>query len=125
MKSIKFRHLILPLFSLLALTACSPHPGTGVWQASGDNELGFSTLIVAFESKAEFTSMKPVEAKWHCFWSKKTDQSLSLDCTPSTNIDQARKFSIIAKDKMNAEFREGDKLIANLKRIDADPSLTK
>jgi len=117
------------LFSIavcaLFLSACSPHPSTGVWQATADNELGFSKLIVAFEGKAEFSSTKPVAAKWHCFWGKDTDQSLSLDCTPSTNTDQARKFLIVAQDKMNAEFREGDKLITTLKRLNENPVLTK
>ena len=116
-------YYLLTISSLFLLTSCSPHPGTGVWKTEGENELGLSKIIVAFEGRAEFKSSKPVEANWHCFWGKADDQALNLDCTPSTNIDQARKFVIVSQDKTNAEFRENGKLIAKLKRVDANPVL--
>ena len=116
---------ILALISLFLLTSCSPHPGAGVWVAEGENELGFSKLIVAFEGKAEFKSSKPVEANWHCFWGKADDHSLNLDCSPSSNVDQARKFVIVSTGKMTAEFKENGKLIAKLKRVDENPVLAK
>lgn len=123
----KYFNIRLPLLFVCSflLLGCSPHPGTGVWQSSGDNEFGFSKLIIAFEGKAEFTSTKPAKANWHCFWGKKTESSLSLDCTSSTNTDQSRTFIIITKDKMTAEFHEGDKLITTLKRLDENPVLAK
>lgn len=120
-----YRFYLLIISSLFFLTACSPHPSTGVWEAESENELGLSKLIVAFEGKAEFKSSKPVEANWHCFWGKLDGQTLELDCTPSINTDQARKFIVVSKDKLNAEFRENGKLIAKLKRIDANPVLGK
>jgi len=108
---------------MLSLTACSPHPGTGVWVSEGENNLGLSKIIVAFEGKAEFKTTKPVEANWHCFWGKMDKNTLILDCTPSTHPDQAHQFKIISKQKMTAEFRENGNLITKLKRIDANPVL--
>lgn len=121
--SYHFRCYLLVISSLFFLTSCSPHPSTGVWETASENELGLSELIVAFEGKAEFKSSKPVEANWHCFWGKLDDQTLELDCTSSINTDQARKFVVVSKEKLNAEFRENGKLIAKLKRIDANPVL--
>jgi len=109
---------------MLSLTSCSPHPGTGVWVSEGENNLGLSKIIVAFEGKAEFKTTKPVEANWHCFWGKMDENTLILDCTPSTHPDQAHQFKIISKQKMAAEFRENGNLIAKLKRIDENPVLS-
>jgi len=113
------------LVSLLFLTACSPHAGTGVWVTEGENVLGLTKIIVAFDGRAEFSSSKPVDAKWHCFWGKADDKALNLDCTPSNNVDQARQFVIFSTGKMSAEFQENGKLIAKLKRIDENPVLAK
>lgn len=122
MSRLKFRLLLIAV-SLSLLTACSPHPSSGVWVSKADNSLGLSKMIIAFNGKAEFTTSKPTEAKWHCFWGKQSDKALSLDCTPSTNPDLARKFTVIAVDQMNAEMRENDKVIATLKRVDENPEI--
>ncbi len=38
-------HFLLFLSSILLLTACSPHPGTGVWKTDSDNPLGIEKLV--------------------------------------------------------------------------------
>ncbi len=123
------KHLNYPfviLFScLLILTACSPHPGTGVWSANAENKYGLSKIIIAFNGRAEFTTTRLMKTKWHCFWGKKTKTILSLDCSPASNPEQSRKFTIVSLDKMSAELREAGKPIATLKRVDENPVLTK
>ena len=116
-------YFLLAFISFFGLTACSPHTSTGVWVSSGDNELGISKIIVAFEGRAEFTTVKPVKANWHCFWGKANDQALNLDCTPSTDTKKARKFVITSKDDKTAEFLENNKLIATLIRVNENPVL--
>jgi len=76
------------IITTFLLSACSPHPGSGVWEAVADNEQGISKLTVGFEGKAEFTSSKLNNAVWHCFWSTADKKKLVLDCTPSTNPEQ-------------------------------------
>ena len=126
MKTIKYLAAVFVFyFALSLMTACSPHPGTGVWMANTDNELGISKMIVAFDGRVEFNSSKPENAKWHCFWEKLNKNSLELDCTPSNHVDQPHKFHIISIDKLNAELRENEKLLARLKRLNENPVLPK
>jgi len=62
-----------------ALSSCSPHTGTGVWKATGENDWGIERLVVSFEGRATFVSKKN-NAYCHCFWAtyKDTDKGLSL-----------------------------------------------
>lgn len=115
------------IFSLL-FVGCSPHPGTGVWQANDGNILGITRLVVGFEGRAEFTTSKQDNAVWHCFWGVTGDKELSLECTPSTNPDNNKSFVLTVNDKGFTELREGSssvneaKLLATFVRLDENPS---
>ena len=108
----------------LLLSACSPHPATGVWKATGDNELGIARLVAGFEGRAEFTTSKLDNAVWHCFWGAPDKKVLELTCTPSTNPDQKRAFTLSVNDAGLGELRDVDntKLLATFTRLDEDPS---
>lgn len=107
----------------LLLTACSPHPGTGVWKAVDDNEMGISKLTVSFEGRAEFVSGKKDEKSvWHCFWTTFEKKKLRLDCTPSTNPEQKKSFILSANDQGQAELRDNSTLLASFIRSDENPS---
>jgi len=125
MMSLKPRFFFV-IFSLFLLSACSPHPGTGVWKALADNEMGIERLVVGFEGRAEFVSKKQDNANWHCFWGKLSDTELSLDCTPSTNIELHKDFILTANDQGQAELREvekeGSSPLATFSRLDENPS---
>ena len=113
---------LIVAFSLL-LTACSPHPGTGVWKALGDNEMGISKLTVGFEGRAEFVSGKKDENTiWHCFWATPEKKKLRLDCTPSTNPEQMTSFILSVNDQGQAELRDQSILLASFIRSDENPS---
>jgi hypothetical protein len=120
MKLPSLRFLMLIALSLL-LMACSPHPSTGVWKATAENDMGIDRLVVGFEGRAEFVSKKP-EATWHCFWGKQDEKILSFDCTPSNDPDQKKAFTLTAIDLGSAELREGTKLLATFTRLDENPS---
>lgn len=113
------------IFSLFVLSACSPHPSTGVWKSTTDNALGVSKIVVAFEGRAEFTSTKPIKAVWHCFWGKENEKTLNLDCMPSIDTEQARQFVFVAKSETSAELHENGKVLVTLTRVDENPVLTK
>ena len=108
----------------LFLSACSPHPATGVWKATGDNQLGIDRLVAGFEGRVEFTTTKLDNALWHCFWGAPDKKKLELDCTPSTNTDKKRSFILSVNDAGLAELRDVDdtKLLATFTRLDEDPS---
>lgn len=121
-------HHILILFFAMLLTACSPHPTSGVWKATGDNELGISRLVASFDGKAEFTTSKLDNAEWHCFWTIADKTEISLDCAPSTNPDEKRIFILILNDKGLAELRDGHgqaRILSTFNRLDENPVLKK
>ena len=114
--------LPLALLSLSLLVACSPHPATGVWKAIADNELGINRLVVGYEGRAEFKTSKLDNANWHCFWAAPDKKKLELNCTPSTNPDQKRSFSLNVNDQGVAEFQEKGAVLATFTRVDENPS---
>ncbi len=121
-----FYQRITPIiFFTLLLTACSPHPATGVWKATDDNKLGIARLVAGFEGRVEFTTSKLDNAVWHCFWGISDKTELSLDCTPSTNPEKKRSFILTVNDKGIAELRDSanrSELLATFIRLDENPS---
>ena len=118
--SLRFTSVFIA-FTVL-LSACSPHPGSGVWEAVADNEQGISKLTVGFEGKAEFTSSKLNNAVWHCFWSTADKKKLALNCTPSTNPEQKKSLELNVNEQGMAELRDGSTLLATFKRLNENPS---
>ena len=125
MKVILRTVLVLLVSSLLI--ACSPHPGTGVWQAHESNDMGIQRLVVGFDGRAEFQSTRPDSAIWHCFWARLDAESLRLDCTPSTNPVKKKTFVLSTADRDSAKLLDDDnqkkQLIATLSRVDENPQL--
>jgi len=116
------------IFSLLALTltfllsACSPHPTSGVWQATEDNEPGIEKLVVAFDGKAYFTTSKYDDTKWHCFWTANSAFESDLKCTPSTNPDREEDYSLTTNKQGMSQLHHNNQLIASFIRLNENPS---
>ena len=89
--------------ALLLLSACTPHLGSGVWEAVADNEQGISKLTVGFEGRAEFTSSKRNNTVWHCFWTTADKKKLAFDCAPSTNPEQKKPLELSVTEQGMAE----------------------
>ena len=114
----------LPFFIIsLLFWACSPHEGSGVWQAVEENDLGISKLIVSFEGKAEFTTSQPDNIRWHCFWSIADKKKLALNCTPSNNPEHHQNFQLNINSQGEAELSDDSSVWAKFKRLDENPSL--
>ena len=118
----KHAHFLLFISSILLLTACSRHPGTGVWKTETDNQLGIKKIVVGFEGKAVFVSTKPDNTNWHCFWRGSKEKELLLECTPSTDPDKEQTFFLNVNDQGLAEFRNDSSLLATFTRTDENPS---
>jgi len=130
----RFYFSVLAISMALFLSACSPHPATGVWKATGDNDLGVDRLVAGFEGRAEFTTSKLDNAVWHCYWGVPDKSKLELTCTPSTNPDLKRVFILSVNDQGLAELRDKSDpvdssplndnrpVLATFIRLDEDPS---
>ncbi len=117
------KKLLFPVLMLMFLSACSPHPGTGVWKAQGENSLGIPGLTVAFDGKAAFTSKGENAAIWHCFWNASGEQTINLDCTPSTNTESEMHFVLTAEDDQTAALSRDGKSIGLFIRGEGNPAI--
>lgn len=132
MKLTRFCFSAFILFLSLFLTACSPHPATGVWKTTGDNALGIDRLVAGFEGRAEFTTGKINNAVWHCFWGAADKKIIKLNCVPSIKTDEKRLFTLSVNEQGLAELRddatdgasstEALPVLATFVRLDEDPS---
>ncbi len=134
MKIIRFYFSAFIILLSLFLSACSPHPATGVWKAVGDNALGVDRLVAGFEGRAEFSTSKINNAVWHCFWAASDKKALTLSCAPSTNPEEKRLFTLSVNDQGLAELRDSSPkedsassaeilpVLAIFTRLDEDPS---
>ncbi|PCJ85660.1 MAG: hypothetical protein COA54_10710 [Thiotrichaceae bacterium] len=104
------------------LSACSPHPGSGVWKATAENDYGIDKIIIAFDGKARFTSTKIINAKWHCFWTASNKIEINMECTPSTNPDQEEQYTLSVDDQGVAQMKNNTQLIASFTRQHGNPS---
>lgn len=117
-------HHLLIVAAILVISACSPHPVSGVWKATEKNSYGISKLIVSFDGKAEFTTTNPDSATWRCFWAATEKRQAKLDCTPSTDPDQEKRFILTVNERGHAELSHQSKLITVLTLQNENPVVT-
>ncbi|WP_457665460.1 hypothetical protein [Thiolapillus sp.] len=117
------KNLLILIPFILTITACSPHPGAGLWKAEGENDLGIKVLTMAYEGKAVFSSTRGKVALWHCFWNGADRQSANLDCTPSTNPDAEERFVFTVREDGTGELSQQGKIIAKFVREEGNPSI--
>ena len=118
----KFHSLLLVTVTLL-ISACSPHPVSGVWGTAQDNEYGISKLTMGFDGRAQFVTTKLNNAIWHCFWSATGKKQANLDCNPSTDKEQKDIFMLNINDQGDAELMHKSKLISTFKLLNENPAI--
>ncbi len=117
--SISFvRKVFLPVTTItLLLAACAPHPGAGTWQAEGDNVYGIVRIAVLFDGKADFSTAKPQQADWHCFWGANGKNSSAFQCTSSINPEIEENYALVVGEDGIAEFSHNGKLLGRFNKI--------
>jgi hypothetical protein len=121
----KTSYSLFLLATVLFLSACTPHPSSGVWkatQSTKDNDYGISRLVVNFEGWASFTTSTLDNAAWHCFWAATDKQKASLNCTSSLDSKQEEVFILTVNNQGLAELRHKSKLVGIFARLDENPS---
>lgn len=99
------------------LSACTPHPSAGNWQAVGDNANGIRQLTMNFDGKAEFATTRPENAEMHCFWGAVEKNIAALQCTASTNPDVELDYRLSISDNGVAELSHNGLLVASFNRV--------
>lgn len=115
------KNFLFPALCVLLLSACAPHPGTGVWKAKGENSLGIPDLTMAFDGKARFTSSTNDPATWHCFWNASGKQIVKLGCTPSTDTEKEEYFVFTVREDGFGELSQNGNAIGLFMRGDKKP----
>jgi hypothetical protein len=113
---------LILLTQIFLLCSCTPHPGSGVWKSSGENEYGINRMVVSFDGTASFTTSKNNPAQWHCFWTASSKIKSDLKCTPSTNTEQEENYTLTVDDQDIAQLKHNGQQIALFVRQDENPS---
>lgn len=113
-KTIHFPGITAPLFILiflLTLSGCSPHPGTGKWQADEKNSLNIAIINIVFEGTADFYVVNKEESIRRCFWSAAGEKTIQMQCVHSENIDNKVSYQFMVTEKGHAELTQNEQLI--------------
>lgn len=107
---------------VLMLAACSPHPGSGVWLPSGENNSGYSKMVVQFDGRVEFFATDKTDAIARCFWAGEDGQNLSMDCVMADNSEMTFVYYLeVDGSKKTAELKKSGELIGAFSRTDLNP----
>ncbi len=95
----------LLIFSLLLLSACSPHPVAGGWKADS-SAAAFAHLEISYNGQATFHTNAPTEeAAWRCFWGAEDKKIAHLKCVQASNAEVEKTYRLVAnKAEQTAEL---------------------
>jgi len=107
----------LSLLGALALLAgCSPHPGSGVWTATSENEPGFVKIDVQYEGRADIYNATEEAAVRRCFWGGMSPKQLALDCVQAADTDIKEHYRLSVTPDGAAELTRKQQLIGIFKK---------
>ena len=117
----KSKKPLLALFltlGLIILPACSPHPASGTWVSTGDNEYNYSKILIHFKPQLEIYTQGAEKPVQYCGWSAVTKQSIEMGCMSSNEqrVEDRYHFNILSK--ANAELIKDGKVIASFILVD-------
>ena len=119
---IKSRQLFLTLFPSLLLSACSPHPGSGIWVPLDDREAPYAKLEVLFEGRAELFVPDREEHLYRCFWGGAGANSIQMECVSADNETVKPSFTFRVAADGTGELIESGQTIAFFRRTDEKPT---
>ena len=103
---------IISLLSvLLLITGCSPHPGSGVWVATSENEPGFTKIDVQYEGRADIYNASDEAAVRRCFWGGMSPKQLALDCVQAADSEIKENYRLSVAEDGSAELTRKQQLI--------------
>jgi hypothetical protein len=102
--------------SLALLAGCSPHPGSGIWIATSENEPGFKKIDVQFEGRADIYTATDEVAVRRCFWGSMSPKQLALDCVQAANTEIKENYRLIVSEDDTAELTLKQQLIGTFSK---------
>ena len=120
---------VLLLCIILAISACSPHPGAGTWKADGDNSLKISSIKIIFEGTADFFSSKNesenkskdeeenINTIYRCFWSASGENQMQMQCIHSDDIEKKETFHFTIIETGQGKLSRNEHLIGLFQKL--------
>lgn len=95
------RTKFIALALTLILSACSPHPGAGGWQAT-DADAKLQRLEIRYAGNADlYTQKEDVVAAWRCFWGAADKNIANLKCVDASNADNEKTYLFVVNKETN------------------------
>ncbi|MEH6578064.1 MAG: hypothetical protein V7731_13395 [Amphritea sp.] len=116
------RGFIVSLIGAAALlSGCSGHPGTGSWQAAGENSGHFTSLEVAFDGKAQLiktalSSTGNADKTLRCLWQATSKENLQLQCREAAQPDTTLQYTLHIMAENTAVLYQKEQVIARFNR---------
>jgi len=107
---------IFLLSTLALIVGCSPHPGSGIWTATSENEPWFTKIDVQYEGRADIYSATEEAAVRHCFWGGMSPKQLALDCTRASDTDNPEHYRLTVTADDTAELTQKQQLVGTFKK---------
>lgn len=103
--------------SLITLPACSPHPVTGTWVASGDNQANYSKITIHFDPTLEIYSNTPEQPVQYCGWSAVGKLNIDIECMSSEDQKELDIYQFNIISEMKAELVREGKVVASFTQV--------
>lgn len=107
--------LVIGVFVLM-LSACSPHPGAGNWEADGKNTLNIAQINITFEGTADFFLAGKDDSIRRCFWSAAGERTLHMQCVHSDQTDLKENYQFLVSETGQAQLSQNEQLIGRFKK---------
>lgn len=104
--------ILLITASLITLTACSPHPGTGKWKTDASNSYHIDIINISFEGNADFYTDGKEESIHRCFWSATGKQTMTLQCVYSEDSEKKIIYQFEITENNHAKLTHNEQTIA-------------
>ena len=104
------------LFIALLLAGCSPHPGSGIWIATSENEPGFKKINVQFEGRADIYNATDETAVRRCFWGSMSPKQLALDCVQAADTEIKENYRLIVTADDAAELTRKQQVVGTFSK---------
>ena len=108
----------VPIISgaVFLLTACTPHPGAGVWVSPGANSDDITRIEVHFDPKVKVYSSASEEPVLQCGWWGIDKQTIEMECVylARTELQEQYRLTVIGDD--TAELYKDNRLVSRLFR---------
>ena len=118
----RVKQSIVLISLILLLAACSPHPGSGIWEAVGENGNGFTKMVIQFNGRVEMFAPDKEKAVIRCFWAGEDAESISMDCVKA-DTDEKLKYGLrVNPTKQTADLLKSGKVVGSFNKLSSNPS---